>query len=116
MPDSGDFVLEGSTSLPTAGSYVVTATLDLIDMVRDENTVICELRHNSNSIGGGRTALSEGYLDQTQTGLDFGSLTFIGGAQAAAGDQISVWCRAEGHDSEPSASGHMMILQVGGFF
>jgi hypothetical protein len=95
---------------------VVTATLTLRDAIREENTVVCELRHGANIIGGSETALAGGYSDATQRGLDRGSLTFTGGAQAAAGDQISVWCRAEGHDSEPLAFGHMMILQVGGFF
>lgn len=115
LPDSDAFVQIGATSIPTAGSDVVTATLLLQDSVR-ENTVDCELRHGSNFMGTGRTALAEGFAHGLQDPLDFGTLTFTGGAQAAAGDQISVWCGASGQDSSPLAFGQMMILEVGGFF
>ena len=116
LPDSGDFV-QVATSVMPAGSYVVTATASFIDVVNDENTIICELRHGTNFIGGQITALPPGFSDLTQTELDFGSLTITGGASVAAGDNISLWCRAEGHGATPRMfGGHLMILQVGGFF
>ncbi|HEX7266281.1 MAG TPA: hypothetical protein VF256_02520 [Streptosporangiaceae bacterium] len=116
LPDSGDFVQVASSIMP-AGVFVVIATASFIDVVNEENTVICDLRHGANFIGGQRTALPPGFSDLTQTELDFGSLTITGGASVAAGDSISLWCRAEGHDATPGVfGGHLMILQIGGFF
>jgi hypothetical protein len=116
LPDSGDFV-QVATSVMPAGSYVVTATASFIDVVNDQNTVICELRHGANFIGGQINPLPPGFSDLTQTELDFGTLTITGGASVAAGDNISLWCRAEGHDAAPRVfGGQLMILQVGGFF
>ena len=116
LPDSGDYV-EVVTTLMPAGNYVITATVGLIDVVNDQNTAICELRHGGNFIGGQRTGVPPGFFDGSQTELDFGSLTFTGGASVAAGDTISLWCRSEGHDATPGIfGGHLMILQVGGFF
>lgn len=117
IPENGDFAQAGATTLPTEGSYVVTVTINFIAGL-NEKLVICELRHGSSFMGQGRTALPEGFSDQTQSYVQYGSLTFTGGAQAAAGDQISVWCRAEeeGTILNVSGTGHMMILKVGGFF
>ena len=109
----GDFNKMGATSIPTAGSYVVTATISFADSVDNQNTVECQLRHGANWIADAMTALPEGY---TTHAADFGSLTLTGGAQVAAGDEISVWCRDSDQNSYPHGSGRMMILQVGGFF
>lgn len=116
LPDSGDFVKVHRTTVP-AGNYAVTATVDAVDMVNDENTVICELRKGAGWIGGNKTALPEGYSDAHQTPLDYASLTITGGAAVGSGGgEISLWCRSEGHDSVPAVSAELMILQVGGFF
>jgi hypothetical protein len=115
LPDGGDFRRVSSTIVP-AGNYVVTAAVGLVDKVNDENTVYCELRHGANFIGGQTTALAEGFLDSAQEPLDWASMTVTGGAAAAAGDEVSLWCRAEGRNAEPIVrEGHLVILQVGGF-
>ena len=116
LPDSGDFLRVATTRVP-AGNYVVTGTVNFIDNVNDENTAICELRHDAAFMGHSRTALPPGYSDLTQEHLDYGALTVTGGAAVGAGGgELSMWCRAEGHDSTPTAStGAMVILQIGGF-
>lgn len=107
------------TTLPP-GSYVVTATVDFIDNVNADNTVICELRHNASFMGTQKTAMAEGYQDWNQYKYDIAALTVTGGAALAGTGDISFWCRAEGHDATPHfglfGGGQLMILQVGGFF
>ncbi len=98
-----------------AGSYVVTATFNSVDVVNDDNTVICELLSDGNYIGGARTAMPEGYFDEAQLNLDYATMTVIGGTYLPNGGTIGVRCRAEGHDSKPSVTGQVMIQQVGGF-
>jgi hypothetical protein len=117
LPDSGNEVQIATTNVPNNGSYLVFANVDWIDQVVDENTVICALYHNGNFIGGSTTGIPEAYSDLTQTSLDFGHSSLTGGANAAAGDSISLKCRAEGHDSEPGTlGGQLIIMQIGGFF
>ena len=115
LPDSGDFVQIATTTLPR-GSYVVIATVTGSEVVNDENTLICHLRHGDYFIGGQTTGLAEAYQDIIQHEADYASLTVTGGAALDDGDAISLWCRAEGHDAEVQVhQGHIMILQVGGF-
>jgi len=115
LPDSGDF-LKVSASTVAAGNYVVIASVGYYDSPGDENTVYCELRHGSTFIGGQKSGIPSGYRDSTQLPLDWGTMTVTGGLVGAAGDEVSMWCRAEGHDSDPAIyTGHMMILKVGGF-
>jgi hypothetical protein len=116
LPDSGDFVQIATTTLPR-GSYVVIASVTALDApVNDENTLICHLRHDNSFIGGQTTGLAEAFQDFTQVEVDYASLTVTGGAALDDGEEISLWCRAEGHGAAIVLwEGHMMILQVGGF-
>ena len=114
LPDSGAFVFSPAATM-APGSYVVTATIDSVDEVNDDNTVDCELISNGNYIGGAVTAMPEGYFDEAQLNLDFATMTAIGGTYLPTGGTIGVRCRAEGHNSTPSVHGQVMIQQVGGF-
>ncbi|HUQ62465.1 MAG TPA: hypothetical protein VM121_01770 [Acidimicrobiales bacterium] len=116
LPVNGDSQQLAVTTLP-AGNYVVTATASFEDVAGGENSVECEIRMPEGGLASEFTAMAKGFSLHNQTSSEVASLTVTGGAAMPTSGEISFWCRAEGRDSTPSDTrGHMMILQVGGFF